>query len=266
MLMHGYIDYFTATAAFAAHQAGIEVVPPFLEAQTAAGDWKRISDDIGFPAGLARTMVADLSGKLPAGTSRIRIGTNLNVYWDQILFDQTPDVAGIQMQTVPLVEASLRFLGYPREIDGNPRTDMWYVYEDVSPTGPYSRHSGNLTEYGNVLPLLEKADDKFVIIGSGDEVALEFDPTPLAAVRPGWSRDYFLYADGYEKDMDFSASNTVEPLPFHAMPRYPYGSGVQYPSSSEYLRYRLGYNTRYISGGGVVSYLGKYTGKQHSPP
>jgi tetratricopeptide (TPR) repeat protein len=260
LLMHGFIEYFSATSGFAAHQAGIEPVVPFLEAQTATGEWKRASDDIGFPAGLARTMVADVTGKVPPGTSRVRIGTNLNIYWDQILFDQTPDVVGIQMQTVPLAEASLRFHGYPRQVEGHPRSDLWYVYEDVSPTGPYARHTGSFTAYGNVLPLLTDADDRFVIIGSGDEVALEFDPSSLPAPRPGWTRDYFLYADGFAKDMDFyeSLSDTVEPLPFHSMPRYPYGSASRYPTSAEYLRYRLTYNTRYISGG-VPSYRSSYS-------
>ena len=256
LLMHGFIEYFSATSGFAAHQAGIEPVVPFLEVRTATGEWKRVSDDIGFPAGLARTMVADLTAKLPPGTSRIRIGSNLNIYWDQILFDQTPDVAGIQMQMVPLAEASLRFRGYPRQVEGDPKSDLWYVYEDVSPTGPYARHAGNFTAYGDVLPLLAEADDRFAIIASGDEVALEFDPSSLAPVRPGWSRDYFLYADGFAKDMDFyeSLSDTVEPLPFHSMPRYPYGSGTTYPTSREYVRYRLTYNTRYVSGAGVPSY------------
>ena len=132
-------------------------------------------------------MVADLSEKLPPKTSRIRIGTNLNIYWDQILFDQTSDISGIQMQTVPLAEATLRFHGYPRQMEGDPKSDLWYAYEDVSPTGPYARHTGNFTAYGNVLPLLGEADDRFVIIASGDEVALEFDSTSLAPVAPGWS-------------------------------------------------------------------------------
>jgi hypothetical protein len=204
--------------------------------------------------------VADLTGKIPAKTSRLRIGTNLNIYWDQILFDHTSDVAGIQMQTVPLAEATLRFHGYPRQVEGNPKSDLWYVYDEVSRTGPYARHTGNFTAYGNVLPLLGAVDDRFVIIASGDEVALEFDPSSLAAVRPGWTRDYFLYADGFAKDMDFyeSLSDTVEPLPFHSMPRYPYPSSVQYPASPEYLRYRLNYNTRYISSGGVTSYRPKF--------
>jgi tetratricopeptide (TPR) repeat protein len=256
MLMHGYIEYFSATSGFAAHQAGVEPIVPFLEEQTPTGAWKHVSDDIGFPAGLARTMVADITGKVPPGTSRIRIGTNLNIYWDQILFDETPDVTGIQMQPVPLAEASLRYHGYPRQVEGDPKSDLWYIYEDVSPTGPYAHHTGNFTAYGNVLPLLSATDDKFVIIASGDEVAMEFDPSSLPPLPSGWSRDYFLYADGFAKDMDFyeSLSDTVEPLPFHSMPRYPYDAHTHYPASPEYLLYRLTYNTRYISGGGVPSY------------
>ena len=212
-------------------------------------------------------MVADLTGKVPPGTSRIRIGTNLNIYWDQILVDQTPDVAGIEMHPVPLAEASLRFHGYPRQVEGNPKSDLWYVYDDVSPTGPYAHHAGNFTAYGDVLPLVGKADDRFVNIGSGDEVALEFDPSSLPPVRPGWSRDYFLYADGFAKDMDFyeSLSDTVEPLPFHSMPGYPYDSDVRYPASPEYLKYRLTYNTRYISGALATSYRSNFRNKKMVP-
>ena len=44
---------------------------------------------MGFPAGGARTMTADLTGKLPLGTQRIRITTNLQIYWDNILISRT---------------------------------------------------------------------------------------------------------------------------------------------------------------------------------
>jgi hypothetical protein len=70
----------------------VKVIVPYVEAQRADGSWTRVSDDIGFPAGLLRTMVADLTGKLPPGTRRIRIWTNLKIYWDQVLIDTTPTV------------------------------------------------------------------------------------------------------------------------------------------------------------------------------
>jgi len=44
-----------------------------------------------------------------------------------------------------------------------------------------------------VKPLLAEADDKFVILGPGDETTLEFDATELAPVPPGWKRDFSIY-------------------------------------------------------------------------
>src|SRR5437868_10866211 len=41
---------------------------------------------------------------------------------------------------------------------------------DALPICPYARHIGAYTRYGDVLPLLKAADDKFVIFGSGEEV------------------------------------------------------------------------------------------------
>ena len=37
--MHGEIEYFSATSMFAAYQAGIEAVAPYVEAQDANGKW-----------------------------------------------------------------------------------------------------------------------------------------------------------------------------------------------------------------------------------
>jgi hypothetical protein len=66
---------------------------------------------------------------------------------------------------------------------------------------------------------------------------------PLAA---GWVRDYFFYANGFEKDLDFYAAHafTVEPLPRHSPLSYPYPEGKDYPADAEHLRYQLEYNTR----------------------
>jgi len=106
LIIDGYTDYFTATSMYAADQAGIKVIPPYVEAQDQQGKWVRAVDDMGFPAGLERTMVADLSGKLPAGTRRIRIVNNLKIYWDAIRLDQTPDPQELRVAEVPLAKAA----------------------------------------------------------------------------------------------------------------------------------------------------------------
>jgi len=254
LILDGYTDYFTATSMYAADQAGVKAIPPYVEALDASGKWVRVVDDMGFPAGLARTMVADLTGRLPAGTRRIRIVNNLKIYWDAIRIDQTSISPGDQetsrVTAVPLAHASLDFLGFPKEIRLTPASDTVYSYAHRSKTGPYARAAGNYTRYGEGKSLLDAADDRFAIFSSGEGVKLDFDARRLPALPAGWVRDYFFMADGFEKDMDFYAAHafTVEPLPKHSMKPYPYVAGDEYPSDAPHLGYELDYNTRSRSG------------------
>ncbi|MFZ1159084.1 MAG: FG-GAP-like repeat-containing protein [Candidatus Sulfotelmatobacter sp.] len=260
LLMHGEVEYFSANSMYAASQAGIQAISPYVEARVgdekgANGKWKRVIDDMGFPAGGPRTMTADLTGKLPLGTKKIRITTNLQVYWDSILIDRTKQDERNQAQSprltpVSLVHADLENHGYPLKIEGTPPGNVQYIYEKVSATGPYTRPAGTYTRYGDVLPLLTATDDKLAVFGSGDEVRLDFDPSNLPALPKGWVRDYFFAANGYEKDMDFYAAegNYVAPLPFLSMGDYPYTSKKSFPLDDAHVNYLLEYNTRHMSG------------------
>jgi tetratricopeptide (TPR) repeat protein len=255
LLLHGEVEYFSANSMYAASQAGVEAISPYIEALDARGNWKRVMDDMGFPAGGPRTMTANLTGKLPPGTRKIRITTNLQIYWDSILIDRAEQDSREQAQTprltpVPLVRADLEFHGYPFKIEGTPPGNVHYVYEKASATGPYTRPSGTYTRYGDVLPLLTANDDKLAVFGSGDEVQLDFDPSHLPALPQGWVRDYFFAANGYEKDMDFYAAegNYVAPLPFLSMGEYPYSTRKSFPLDDAHVNYLLEYNTRQMSG------------------
>jgi tetratricopeptide (TPR) repeat protein len=253
LLLHGEVEYFSANSMYAASQAGVHAISPYVEALGANGKWQRVVDDMGFPAGGPRTMTADLSGKLPLGTQEIRIITNLQVYWDNILVSRTlqniPE-KGVRLTAVPLARADLTPHGFPLKIEGTPPGNVQYIYEKVSTTGPYTRPAGTYTRYGDVLPLLTALDDKLVVFGSGDEVRLDFDPSHLPALPQGWVRDYFFAANGYEKDMDFYAAegNFVAPLPFLRMGDYPYPPGKSFPLDDSHLNYLLEYNTRQMSG------------------
>jgi hypothetical protein len=259
---------------YAASQAGVQAISPYVEAlvgnaKGADAKWVRVVDDMGFPAGGPRTMTADLTGKLPPGTEKIRITTNLQIYWDRILVDRTAqgntreifrpagesaglrdDAAEVKTTPVPLVRADLGFHGFPLKIEGTPPGNVQYIYEKTSATGPYTRPMGTYTRYGDVLPLLTALDDKLVVFGSGDEVRLDFDPSQLPALPQDWVRDYFFAAFGYEKDMDFYAAegNFVAPLPFLKMGDYPYAPGKSFPLDDAHVNYLLEYNTRHMSG------------------
>jgi len=259
LLMHGEVEYFSANSMYAADQAGLRPFAPYVEAQNGKGQWVRVIDDLGFPAGGARTMTADLSGKLPKGSRRIRLTTNLQIYWDNILISRTDQRQTARVTPVPLVRANLAFHGFPLKIEDQPPGNVKYVYEQASATGPYTRPAGAYTRYGDVLPLVTALDDKFVVFGSGDEVALDFDPATLPALPAGWVRDYFFIANGYEKDMDFYAyrGDAVAPLPFAAMKSYPYPE-QSFPTDADHLNYQLEYNTRFMSGNEAAGYAFRY--------
>jgi hypothetical protein len=260
LLMDGFTDYFSASSMYAAWQASIQPIPPYIEALDDSGKWVRVIDDMGFPAGLSRTMVADLTGKLPRGTRFIRINTNLKIYWDRIRVDNSPSDVENSVTEVPLAGAYLSFRGYPRVMEGNPKNDLTYDYDEVSLTGPYTRQIGNYTRYGDVSELVLNSDEKYVIFGSGDEVAVQFDVSRMPGIPDGWTRDYFFFADGFAKDMDFYAAHgdTVSPLPFHTLVPYPYPAGVDYPHDENHLKYLFEYNTRGVAGPPSSSFLFDY--------
>lgn len=259
LLMTGYVNYFSATSLYDAWQAGLKPIAPYAEALLPNGTWQKISGDLGFPAGLERTIVIDLTGKLPAGTRRIRLTSNLEIFWDQALIDNHADAA-YRMTELPLSSATLRFHGYPKQIDLPSNGDLDYDYDLVSLTGPFQHEQGSYTRFGDVTPLLntnvETVTDHHVIFGSGEEIATQFDTTSLPALPAGWTRDYFFYADGYVKDMDWwdALPFTVAQLPFHKMPSYPYPETQSQPITTDNLDYQLNWNTRFDSGSPNRSY------------
>jgi hypothetical protein len=255
LLMTGYVNYFSATSLYGAWQAGIKPVSPYVEAELPDGSWQRVLDDAGFPAGLERTIVVDLTGKLPAGTRRIRLVSNLEIFWDQVLVDNHAE-AEAKTTEVPLAMATLHFRGYPTQIEGASPGDLDYDYDRVSLTGPFQHERGNYTRMGDVTELVNGIDDRYAIFGSGEEIAAEFDASKLPALPEGWKRDYFFYANGYVKDMDWwdASPFTVAQLPFHGMSAYPYPASEKFPDDADALEYQLNWNTRFDSGEPVRSY------------
>ncbi|MHB1840253.1 MAG: FG-GAP-like repeat-containing protein, partial [Acidobacteriaceae bacterium] len=259
---------FSASSMYAAWQAGLKPEPPVLQAQMANGSWKTILPDMGFPAGLPRTITVDLTGKLPAATRRLRIVTNLQIYWDQVLVDNGPDrTSEIRQTELPLALSTLKFRGYPQQIEQKSPGDLTYRYDRISATGPFARQRGEYTHYGNVTPLLKTVDNRFVIFGSGEDIDAEFSAAALPPLPANWKRDYFFYANGYVKDMDFYEASpfTVNEMPFHGMKSYPYASPAAYPMDPSTLRYRLRWNNRFNSGESPQEYRFHYLPANSTP-
>jgi tetratricopeptide (TPR) repeat protein len=247
LLLTGWTDYAFSSDNVAADQAGLALQPPALEARGADGRWRTIVADIGIPVGRPQTIVVDLKGRLAAGTTDVRIVTNMRIYWDRILFANQAD-GGAQIDRLEPAAAVLRTRGFSAELTPKSPQPITYDYQRVTRISPWKTMVGTYTREGNVLPLLMRTDDQFVIAGPGDEIALSFDAGKLPPLEPGFTRTFLLHADGFSKEMDLHSASpdAVAPLPFHGMRRYPYAPSDAPPDTPEKERYRTEYNTRRV--------------------
>jgi len=248
LILNGWVDWADGSTFRAASQEkGHELVMPYLQVKDAAGQWKTVVEDMGIPSGKPKTIAVDLSGKFLSASREVRIVTNLCVYWDEIFLsesDKAPEA--IRTPLKPLT-ADLHFRGFSKPvIDRERRQPEAFLYNQVSTEAPWNPTAGYYTRYGEVANLLETPDDRMVIIGSGDEVTMQFDAVALPVLRPGWKRDFLMLVDGWAKDADANTAfaRTVEPLPFHGMTSYPYPKGEFFPEDREHREYTEKYNTR----------------------
>jgi tetratricopeptide (TPR) repeat protein len=229
----------------------VQIIPPYIQAINDEGEWETIIDNLSFPMGKDKTLIADLSGKISTRDSRIRICTNMEIYWDHIFFANEHSDSPIRSHRLNPCSADLHYRGFSRTFrKGGRYGPHWFDYSEVVYTGQRWRDLlGNYTRYGDVLPLLKEADDKYIIKNAGDETTIEFNAAELPALPEGWTRDFLIHSVGWVKDGDLNTATgqTVDPLPFHGMTRYPYGPDESYPSDNEHRKYLIEYNTREVT-------------------
>jgi tetratricopeptide (TPR) repeat protein len=222
LLLTGWTDYAFSSDNVAASQMGLSLQPPRLEVETSPGRWKVAVEDVGIPVGRPQTVVVDLAG-IPLGpTTRLRLVTNMRIYWDRIaVADALEDLDLAAVRLDPAV-ALLHERGFSREIFVNGKGPLTFDYASRVGKLPWKMMPGRYTREGDVRALLAAADDVFVVSRPGDEVALSFAALPPPA--PGRERTFLLVGDGFSKEMDINSASpdVVEPLPYHGMPRYPY--------------------------------------------
>ena len=228
----------------------INPVFPSLQVQDAAGDWETVIDIIGLPAGKNKTIAIDLTGKFLSDDRRVKIATDMQIYWDAAFFSVGDnDDVPIRVTELSADRADLHYRGFSKMYRPTPHAPHLFDYDEVETAGQWRDLQGYYTRFGDVTPLLQDIDDMYVIMNAGDEMTVEFDADKLPPLQDGWERSFILYSDGWDKDGDINTlhSQTVDPLPFHGMSAYPYPEGESYPNDPEHLRHRLEYNTRRVN-------------------
>ncbi|HEX3555010.1 MAG TPA: FG-GAP-like repeat-containing protein [Thermoanaerobaculia bacterium] len=226
-----------------AQRPDLPYLPPRLEVETAGG-WQTLVPAMGFPAGKTKTLVVD-TPPLPAGSRRLRIVTSLWLAWDRIAWtrERVDEAPEIRARLAPRA-AELHYRGFSALVRRSPNGPHGYDYGRVTPDSPWLPLVGHYTRYGEVGELLAVVDDRSVVMGPGDEIALEFAAAGLPPVPPGWRRTVFLQSQGWDKDADRNTWEAwhVEPLPFRAMQRY----GDPFPETPELRDYVERWLTRVV--------------------
>ncbi len=172
----GWVEYPYSQTNYAAATAGVLLRPPTVERRREDGSWELIEPHAGYPAGLPRLTMLDLSGKLCGPRCAIRLRTNLECYWDRAFIAVRDRGAEVRVSPLPVSRARLGYRGFTREASPDGLLPLLYDYNHVDPA-PLARMSGLLTRYGDVARLLRDDDDRLCLLGPGDEVRLEFDAT-----------------------------------------------------------------------------------------
>ena len=264
LFLHGWVEYPYSSTNFAASQAKLRLKPPSIyvlrdgqgealhSSKPAFGGWVEVFHEVGYPGGIQHTMTVDVTGKVLPGDRRIRISSNMELYWDRIFIAPVLNDLRYQIREVAVRSADLHFLGFPREYSPDGRHPKLYDYYSADGAVPWKIMEGSYTRYGEVAELLEAADDCYVIMGRGDELTLRFWADAFGPVPEGYTRSFILKTDSFCKDMDLYSAypDTVEPLPFHSMSSYPYGPNEKYPAGEKWHAYQRRFNTRRLGGPG----------------
>jgi Tfp pilus assembly protein PilF len=225
--------------------------PLSLEVPDGQGGWHTAQANLGFPAGRKKICLINLENVFLPGTPRkLRLRTNLEVYWDQIQWAQGLPQTQIKVTRLDPSQADLHYRGYSVVNQANASSPELPNYNRIAATTQIWRDlEGYYTRYGDVRPLLSAIDDRYVIMNAGDEIALRFPEQPPPPA--GWVRDYVIAGDGWIKDGDYNTleSRTIRPLPYHARTQYNQAPG-SLESEWVYRRHPQDwqtYHTRYVT-------------------
>jgi len=225
LFLNGWIFPTDASINVALSQSEVlKVSPPVIQVPDKKGNWVTVINNAGFPMGKNKTVIVDLTGKFLSKDHRIKIKTNMEIYWDYIFFSDALSTAPLNKTILNPVSADLHYRGFSESYrKGSRYGPHWFDYNKVDKNSKWRDLSGNYTRYGDVLPLLTESDNKYIISNAGDEASIEFNATGVSEIPAGWKRDFFIHSVGWVKDGDINTAlgNTVLPLPFHGMSAYP---------------------------------------------
>jgi Flp pilus assembly protein TadD len=209
--------------------------------------WSVIPVVAGAPAGKTKTIVIDLTGKLPADARRLRLSTAFEIHWDRIALFEKRDNSDTRITFLAPDVAGLHWRGFSEFQDLPWHEPLTPDYNNVYSKAKWTiTPAGWCTHYGDITELIAQRDNGLALLNGGDELTLKFSANRLPPRPAGAQRDFFLWSVGWDKDADFHCvrGDEVEPLPWHGMDDQKYGREPRPQFSSDNLMQK--YNTRWV--------------------
>ena len=216
----------------------------------AAGNWKTVIEDMGMPVRQAEDHRGRPDRQVPLRLARgphrhqpLRLlGRNL----PERRHDAPPD-AHLTRDARSTPPICISAASPSRRFDPERKQPEQFDYSTVSFTSMWNPTPGLYTRYGDVSrrcsPSPTTGWSSWV---RATRSACASAPPVCRPLPPGWKRDFLLLVDGWAKDADANTafSQSVLPLPFHAMSRYPYPAAEHFPDDAAHAQYQREYLTR----------------------
>ena len=231
----------------ASHQPGLPFPFPQLEVETSAGAWKAVDVMVGAPSGKTKTILVDLTGKLPPQAKRLRLTAAFELHWDRIALFEKAEASTTKLSILAPASAHLHWRGFSELAELPWNHPLTPVYERAKPAPVFTLLPGGwCTRYGDVMELIAARDNALALINGGDELTLRFPASALPAPPPGTVRDFFLDTSGWDKDSDFHVrlGTSVGPLPWHGLDDQLYGQQPRPAFTNDAWMQR--FNTRWV--------------------
>ena len=218
LIAQGWLHPTDSSVNVALAQNGIVPQDLSLEVADGRGSWRVAQAHLGFPAGKNKAITIDLGRAFVNGAPRrFRLRTNLEIYWDKLSWAVGLDNTQTKIERLLPETAQLCYRGFSKIVAKNAASpELPTSYQPEAGTmARWHDLPGFYTRFGDVRPLLERIDDRTVIMNAGDEMRLQFNAPP--APTNGQMRDWVFISDGWTKDgnMNTTFSQTLLPLPAH---------------------------------------------------
>ncbi len=254
LLAHGWVRPTDSSINYALSQGANEGPKGLsVEIPDGKGGWKEVHSNLGFPAGKSKTVMIDLQGLFgEEDDKRLRLHTTTETYWDAIRWAEGLPETEVERKVLDAETMDLRYRGFSKIVRENVSSPELPDYQTIAGTTQrWLDLEGYYTRFGDVSELLQKVDDRYVIMNAGDEMVFKFRAPE--APKEGWVRDFVLIGDGWVKDGDYNTlySRTVLPLPSHNYDAYKQpGQDPMLTEDPIYQKHKedwVRYHTRYIT-------------------